>query len=203
MALQQDFLNLGKTKITQAKAFLEELEVQMALGKAEAKDAFEGERKTLTTYLNKQKAQLKETENVAIEHKKALLQSLEALEIQLGMELPSAKRKFDQQKKETLEKIYKLEFQLKEAYGDVSHSLQDQLNDFKIKLDGYRVQLALGSIEDEEALVKRKSELQTEVDGLRVKLQAEAAAGDKIDHFVNEVSESFDHMKKAFSDLFS
>ena len=65
MALQQDFLELGKGKLTQAKAFLEELEVQITLGKAEARDAFESERKTLTKYLNKQKVQLKNAENMA------------------------------------------------------------------------------------------------------------------------------------------
>jgi len=202
MSLKEDFLDLRKGKLTQAKAFLEELEVQMALGKAEAKDAFESERKNLTTYLNKQKAQLKNVENIAVEHKQSLLQSLENLESQLGMELSTGKRKFDKQKKDTLGKIYQLEDQLQKAYGDVSHNLQTQLDAFKIKLDGYRVQLALGSIEDEATLAKLKSELQAQVDELRIKLQRETVSGDKVDHFINEISESFQHMKKAFSDLF-
>ena len=203
MALQRDFIEAGKGKLTQAKAFLEELEVQMALGKAEARDAFEIERKNLTKYLNKQKVQLKDTENIAIESKKVLLQNLETLEIQLGKELPHAKQEFDQQKSETLETIYKLEAQFNESYGDVSHPMQNELDNFKIKLDSYRVQLALASIEEEEALAKRKNELQQNVDEIRVKLQEEANSTDRLDHFVDEVTESLSHMKKAFSDLFA
>ncbi len=203
MAFKQDFLDLGKGKLTQAKAYLEELEVQMALGKAEARDAFQREKKNLTSFLNKQKTQFKETEDIADEHRAALLQSLEVLESQLGLELPGGKRDFDKQKKETLEKIYQLEYNLREAFGDVSHSLQDQLNDFKIKLDTYRVQLALGSYDNEEELTNRKNELQQTVDKLRLKLQKEATNEDRMENFTKEVSESFDHMKKAFSDLFA
>ena len=202
MTLKEDFLNLGKGKLTQAKAFLEDLEVQMHLGKAEARDAFHREKKTLSTFLNKQKAQLKVIENMADDKKAALLKSVVTLEDQLGMEIPTAKRKFDQQKKETLEKIYKLEYQLKEAHDDVSLSLQSQLDDFKIKLDTYRIQLALGKFENEELLAKRKNELQKNVDEIRLKLQKETVKGDRIDHFTGEIAESFDHMKKAFADLF-
>ena len=202
MNLKQDLLDIGKGKITQAKAFLEELEVQMALGKAEARDAFEQEKKNLSTYLRKQKAQLRETEHIAENHKADLLKSFEILEGQLGKELPITKRKFDKLKKETLNKIYRLEAELKNTYGEVSSSLQKELDDFKIKLDGYRVQLALGTIEDETALAKRKTELQQQVDEIRLKLQKETAAGDRVDHFVDEISKSFNHMKKAFADLF-
>jgi hypothetical protein len=202
MALQEDFLNMTKGKITQAKAFLEELEVQMALGKAEAKDAFQSERKNLSNFLSKQKVRLRETEKISVEHKKGLLSSLENLEAQLVMDLPSTKGKFDKLKKETLEKIYLLEANLFEAHDDVSTHMQEELDSFKVKLDAYRVQLALGDISDQEALAKRKSELQGTIDELRKMLQKETSAGDRMDHFAGEISESFEHMKKAFSDLF-
>jgi hypothetical protein len=202
MALQEDFLNLTKGKLTQAKAFLEELEVQMALGKAEAKDAFQSERKNLSKFLNKQKALLKDVEKISAEHKKTLLTSLENLEAQLATELPTTKGDFDKFKKGTLEIIYRLEANLTEAYGDLSDAVQEELDDFKVKLDAYRVKLALGDIKDQEALVKRKSELQEEMSELRKMLQKESSAGDRMDLFTEEINQSFTHMKKAFSDLF-
>jgi uncharacterized protein YicC (UPF0701 family) len=202
MALQEDFLNLTKGKVTQAKAFLEELQVQMTLGKAEAKDAFQSERKKLSQFLSNQKVILRDTEKISAEHKKTLLASLEHLEGQLVMELPTTKGNFDTLKKETLDKIYKLEANLKEAYGDVSNQMQKELDDFKVKLDAYRVQLALGDIKDKDTLANRKSELQKEVEELRKMLQDESSVGDRMDHFTEEMSQSFTHMKKAFSDLF-
>nr|AWJ66128.1 hypothetical protein [uncultured bacterium] len=202
MALQQNFLEIGKGKLTQAKAFLEELEVQLALGKAEARDTFKEEKKNLSSFLNQQKANLKKAGQIADENKLELLKTFEDLEAVLGKDIPSNKRKFDQQKKETLAKIYELEYNLREAYGDVSTALQKQLDEFKVKLDAFRVHLALGSFEDEAVLIKRKNELQQTVDALRLKLQEEAVAGDRMEHFMEEISESFDHMKKAFSDLF-
>ncbi len=203
MDFQKNLMDVGKERITQLRSFLDELEVQMALGKAEARDAFEREKKTLNRFINQEKAELKKMSKAAEEHRSELLAKFETLEAKISHPLPTAKRKFDKQKKETLQAIYELEAGLKETYGDVSREMQNRLDAFKGKLDAYRVQLALGSYEDEAKLEKRKAELKEAVGEIREKLQKEAESGSKVEHFVEEVSESFEHFKKAFSDLFS
>lgn len=203
MSLQTNLISTGKEKAAQITAFLEELELQMALGKAEARDAIEREQKTFRKFINQQKSHIRHTTDAAEEHRLDLSRKFNALEAVLSKDLPHSKRKFDAAKKQTLTAIYELEDQLKTAYGDVNLSLQQQLDKFKTKLDGYRVKLALSNVEDEVQLQNRKVELQKAINSIQEKINEESEARGKVDHFVEEVSESFDHMKKAFSELFS
>ena len=58
MNLTEEMIAVGKEKATRIKAFLEELELQMALGKADAKDAIEKEKKNFQQFLQKYKSQI-------------------------------------------------------------------------------------------------------------------------------------------------
>lgn len=203
MNFTEDIISAGKERATRIKAFLEELELQMALGKAEAKDAFESEKKSFNSFLNSYRAKMHEAENVANEHRMELDEKFAALEAKISVEFPTAKRKFDKLKKETLQSIYELEHALKVAYGDVGENIQEKLDGFKDKLDAYRIQLALADSDAEGTLENRKAELLENVGNIREKLQQKEELSSKVDNFVEDISESFDKMKKAFSDLFA
>ena len=203
MALQQVLIDVGKEKVNQLKSFLDDLEVQMALGKMEAKDAFESEKKNLNKFIQKEKSAIQNVAAIAEEHRKELRTKFEKLEGVLSRPFATGKRKFDKDKKEALAAIYEVEAIMKEAYGDVNYTIQQELNSFKAKLDTYRVQLALGTYEDETALETRKAALKETIGNIREKLARDSESGSRIENFVDEVGESFDHMKKAFSDLFS
>jgi hypothetical protein len=203
MNFTEEIINVGKEKATRIQSFLEEIEVQMALGKAEARDSFEKEKKNFNKFLHSYKDQVREAENIATNHRLELNDKFNDLEAMISKEFPTAKRTFDKFKKDTLHAIYQLEFSLKEAYGDVGVLMQEKLDKFKDLLDAYRIQLALSDVEPEESLHTRKEELLKAVGEIREKLQKEEVLGTKIDTFVEDVSESFDKMKKAFSDLFA
>ena len=201
MTFQKDLLEAGKEKVTQLKSFLDELEVQLALGKAEARDVFEREKKNLNQFLNEEKARLQRMSEMAEDHRRDLQLLFEKLEASLYQDFPTNKRKFDSFKKESLQAIYELEAGLKEAYGDVGEEMQRKLDEFKAKLDAYRIQLALGSMEEETELAERKQSLQKSIGEIRTRLAERTSHSGKVDHFVDEISESFEHFKKAFSDL--
>lgn len=203
MTLQDELLEVGKEKLTQMKVFLEELEVQMALGKSEAKETFERERKNFMQYISDQKEQFKSTGKVTEDHRKNLSAKFEALEFELDKEQVSSQKKFDMMKKETLHAIYELELAIKEAYGDVGMKMQAKLDSFKGKLDAYRIKLALGEYEDVAEMENKKEELRNVVDEILGKLKKEESASEKIDHFADEINVSVEHLKKAFSELFS
>lgn len=194
---------MGKEKLTQMKVFLDELEVQMALGKSEAKEAFERERKNFQSYIREQKDQFRQAGKEAESHRKVLTQKFEALESILAHEMATSKTKFDQDKKKTLKAIYELEFSIKETYGEVGSTLQKKLDSFKGKLDAYRIQLALGEYEDAAELESKKEALRNAVTPITDKLRKEENASEKIEHFAEEVNESVEHLRKAFSELFS
>ena len=194
---------MGKEKLTQMKVFLDELEVQMSLGKSEAKDAFERERKNFQKYISDQKEQFKQAGKETENHRKTMVEKFEKLESLLVKEPASSKKKFDLDKKATLKAIYELEFIIKEAYGEVGKVMQSKIDNFKGKLDTYRVQLALGEYEDAAELESKKESLRNAVSKITDKLRKEESASEKIEHFAEEVNESVEHLKKAFSELFS
>lgn len=194
---------MGKEKLTQMKVFLDELEVQMSLGKSEAKDAFERERKNFQKFISDQKEQFKEAGKETENHRKTMVEKFEKLESFLEKEPALSKKKFDADKKATLKAIYELEFIIKEAYGEVGKTMQSRIDNFKGKLDTYRVQLALGEYEDAAELESKKESLRKAVGNITEKLRKEENASEKIEHFAEEVNESVEHLKKAFSELFS
>ena len=65
MSFQDNIIATGKEKAAQIKSFLEEMQVQMALGKAEARDAIEREQKNFQKFINQQKAEMKKVEEIS------------------------------------------------------------------------------------------------------------------------------------------
>ncbi|MBK8567751.1 MAG: hypothetical protein IPN76_31645 [Saprospiraceae bacterium] len=203
MTLQDELLDIGKERLTQMKVLLDEMQIQMALGKAEAKDVFDRERKNFLQFMSEEKNMLRRTGEAAAKHREVLMEKFVALDARLAKEPAENKRQYDVQKRETLHAIYNLELAIKEAIGDVGMALQVKLNAFRGKLDDFRIKLALGEFEEEGVLEAMKPELVDAIADIRERLKKEAGASEKIDSFANEISTSFDHMKKAFANLLS
>jgi len=203
MTLQDELMDIGKERLTQMKVLLDELQIQMALGKAEAKDVFDRERKNFLQFVSEEKNVLRRSGEAAGTHRQVLMDKFDALDLRLAKTPAENKRAYDVQKRETLHAIYTLELAMKEAYGDVGMALQAKLDVFRGKLDNYRIKLALGEFEAEAELEPLKPELVAAVADIRERLKKEAGASEKIDSFTNEISTSFEHMKKAFSNLLS
>ncbi|MDX1939197.1 MAG: hypothetical protein SFU99_01515 [Saprospiraceae bacterium] len=203
MRPEKDILEIGKEKLQQLKTVFDELEVQLALGKAEAKEVFEREKKNLNQFVNEQKIRFKKEQKVAADKWDELLARFESLEANLSAETATDKVLYDAQKEKTLRSIYELEHTMKEAYGDLGATFREQLDAFKARLDSYRIQLALSEFDNAAEAENRRSELKEKVNEIRERMQKEEEEANKIDDFVSEMSTSFDHLKKAFSDLFA
>lgn len=204
MTLQEELMDIGKERLTQMKVLLDELQVQMALGKAEAKDIFERERKNFMQFVSDEKKVLRKSGEAAGKHRQTLMEKFNGLDARFAKASAENKRQFDVQKRETLHAIYELELAMKEAYGDVGMALQAKLDAFRANLDTYRIKLALGEFDAaSNELELLKPELVDAMAEIRKRLEKEVGAGEKIDSFTNEISTSFDHMKKAFSNLLS
>ncbi len=203
MTLQEELMDIGKERLTQMKVLLDELQVQMSLGKAEARDIFDRERKNFLNFVSEEKNVLRRSGEAASTHRTVLMEKFDTLDARLAKVVAENKRQYDVQKRETLHAIYELELAMKEGYGDVGMALQAKLDVFRGKLDNYRIKLALGEFETEGDLEPLKPELVNAIADIRERLKKETGASEKIDSFSNEISTSFDHMKKAFSNLLS
>lgn len=199
--MENTLIDKGREQLRHLRTFADELEVQMALGKAEARDAFVREKKNVSKFLNKQKKQFQKESKITEDKKHDLLVLFEKLEESLNLEVPTAKRKYDLYKKDVLADIYALEYEVKETYGDHSVSLQRELDEFKDKMDVFRINLAINDVKDQEKVAELKSSLHDKVTEIRSKLQRGENEMNKFDNFVEDISESFNYFKRAVTDL--
>jgi hypothetical protein len=203
MTLQTELLEIGKEKLTRMKALLDDLEVQMSLGKSEAKDILDRERRNFLKYVGEQKEQFRKMSEKTATNRTELLGKLEALTVLVNKDAAGTKRAFDLEKKEILPAIYELEVVIKETFGDFSLSVQSRLSTFKEKLDAFRIRYALCEFEELSALEGVRADLKAAMKELSLKLRNESKAGEVIDRFSSEMGESYDHLKKAFNVLLS
>ncbi|MCP3933444.1 MAG: hypothetical protein GY705_30610 [Bacteroidetes bacterium] len=203
MKTKDELLEFGKEKLKEFKTILDELEVQVELGKAGAKETFEKEKKNFQEFIKEQKEEYKQAKEMRKLRLQELKEKLNALEAILSLEPTKTKVEFLEQKEVSMKCIHELEFKLKEVYHEMGSDTKVMLDTFKEDLDAFRIQLALGTFEEDEKLESHKTILKEQLERIRVKLDAESTEGGKIDHFVDEMAESFDHLKKAFTNLFS
>ena len=107
--------------VQQVKTKVEELEVQLALGKAEAVDWLEREKKNIGTFLEKAKDAVEKAENIGEEKKEELLTKYEELQVQLALGKAETREAFETQKS-------KIEDAMKN-FQKVVHTVDAELSD--------------------------------------------------------------------------
>ncbi len=201
MKAEKDMFELGKEKMDQAKSFFEELEVQFALGKAEAKEAFEREKKNFMEFIDDQRRRMRDEAQNKAERLNVLEARMEALAGLLVSDAPATVEAYDQAKAALLHSIYEVEAALKDAYNEAGAGLRPYLDQFRNALDGYRIPLALSSFEDQAEVLLKKEALDEALSGLMGRFQAEEKTEDKVEHFMAEMETAFEHVKKAVKEL--
>ena len=196
-----DLKEKGKHTLENFKALMDELQVQVALGKKEAKEVYDKERKILADFIRKERALLRKTAELSLEHEQDLMDKFAELEKELDQKVPATKGKFDAYKKLLLEKIYQLEFAIKTESHDVRKSLQKKLDQFKTKLDGYRLQVVMSNYDHRENLQNRKTALVNQINDIRSMVKDRQAEDRKWENFSEEISTAYKHLNRAFSDL--
>lgn len=182
-----------------ALAELEELQVQMALGKLEAKDYFESVKKSVREEINlatQRLNQLKQQPGVL-----EVLNAFEHLQVQLSLGLAETEDAFTEQKKRILEELHKLEAAL-----DRDSSLKEEFSQaklaaekLKLKLELLTLKYRLKKVEAEFHLGKYKDQLRERFENIRHNLeQKEKQAEDRWEHFRTEIGNAFGHIRKAF-----
>ena len=201
MRAEKDFFELGKEKMDQVKAFVEELEVQIALGKAEAKDAFEREKQNFMDFVEGQRNRIKQEEELRAERLDALESKIETFAELLVEPAPETVEAYDRAKEALLRNVYQVEAALKDAYSEAGARLRPYLDNFRNVLDAYRIQLALSSFEIRDEVKPKKEVLDVALAELMGRFRADEKSDDKLQQFTAEMETAFDHMKKAVKEL--
>ena len=183
------------------KSLVEEIQVQIALGKAEAKDKIEEEKKLLSQYFNKQRREMEKQSALVNKERRIFLEHIEKLECKLLEEVPTDPEDYDDYKLGILEMIYKLEEDVRDYYPALSNDLKGELDTFKGKLDAFRVNLALHDKDNPERIEGIREDFTDKLEEIRDKLGKKQAAESKLDHFVDDIAHSFSYFKRAIEDL--
>jgi hypothetical protein len=190
-----------KTQARNLKTLSDELQVQMALGKAEARDLIKEEKKTLTKFINEQKRAIQKSQSISEDNRRIFLTCVEDLEGALFTDVPTQVAEYDQYKNNLLSKVYKLEEEVRKNYPSMSVEIQDELDVFKAKMDAFRVNIALHDKDDPEKVEKIRTEFTEKLTDIRSMLSNREQAQTKLDNFVEDISESFNYLKRAIADL--
>lgn len=198
--------NLGETiaaKIVEgvqaALTEVDELRVQLALGKAEAKELYE---------INKKRfhASVQEMENKFRELKKdeailPLVNAMETLRVQLALGKAETKELFEEQYDKIHIALNQLESELKnnKTISENYARLHLELEKFKIKLELFALHYKLKKISAQFDFENRKAELAEKLDAIKAKMLLKQKEGkEKWENFQDEIKEAYEHLKSAF-----
>jgi len=177
---------------------LEELQVQIALGKAEAKDIFEKIKKSLHASVQ----QLKVKINVSKINEDVLpmVNALEHLQVQLALGIAETKETFEDQRKHIEHSLLELENKLKSgAPGRQVAKMHLEIEKFKAKLQLLSLHYKLRKINIEYDVKQKKIDFEQKLNTLKTKLDLKGGqARNKWRHFKEEIEEAFADMKSVF-----
>lgn len=191
--IQSQFYNL--------KVLSDELRVQMALGQSEAKELIENEKKMVSKYISSQRKSLEKNLNTSQEVRNDFLTSLQNLEIQLNKAIPLEHKDYNNYKSNLLKDIYRVEEKIKEHFPQINSDLKNMLEPFKAKMDAFRVNIALHDRDNPEKIEMIRGDFSEKLEQVRSLLTSKQDDQTKIDSFVDDISTSFDYLKRAVERL--
>ena len=175
---------------------LEELQVKAALGKAEAQDKYEEVKKNFNRFIHDSEFKIKGVKEKIDE----LHTKFDELRVQLALGKAETKEIFKKQKKQLLSIIHDIEVKIKtnETLNRMYALTLIEIEQFKIQLEILEQKFSKEKSDAKDSFEKGKQDFNSFIDRFRGKY-AKKKEETQLEHFQNEISEAFDHFKKAFS----
>jgi len=175
---------------------LEELQVQIALGKAEAQDKYEEVKKKFNLFIHDSEFKIKEIK----EDMEELRSKFDELRVQLALGKAETKEVFKKQKKQLLSTLHDIELKIKsnETLNRIYALTLVEIEEFKIQLEIFEKNYNRDKEKAKSAFEKGKDEFNGFIERIKAKYSKNKEET-KLEHFQNEISEAFVHFKKAFS----
>ena len=185
--------------VKSALAEIDELRVQLALGKAEAKDLYENTKKRFHSSVQDLENSFRELKNdPAI---LPVINSIESLRVQLALGKAETKEIFEEQYSKISHALNKLEAELKnnKTVGENYARLHLELEKFKIKMELFALHYQLKKISVEFDFEQKRIELVEKLDKIKVQIQTKQKEGkEKWENFQEEIKEAYAHLISAF-----
>ena len=200
---------LEKTSLTEkiinglrkAAEELEHFQLQFALGKAQAKDAYEETKKNFYRYIHEAKILLENAKEITKEKATILKTILEELQVQLALGKAETKEAFEEQRKKITNALNDLEALIRsnKTSSEYYSKLMMETEKFKVKMEILRMQYKLNKLDKHVAMNDKKVEFSKKLSDIKNRMaKKEQKAEGKWEHFREEISDAYSHLKKAF-----
>ncbi|MCE3259705.1 MAG: hypothetical protein K0S12_1346 [Bacteroidetes bacterium] len=179
---------------------LEQLQVQVALGKAEARDLYNDQKKRFNIYIHSVKEQM----GGYTEHVKDDSQRIKELLLEIGHHLEDIKVEtsaaFEEQRKSLLKLFSDLEEYIRsdKALSSVYSDLLMQVEIFKLKMEILKFRFDLKKLSIKEEFEKNKALFLEKINELKTKVKNDLDENGSWDRFQTEMGEAYKHIKHAF-----
>jgi hypothetical protein len=175
MSKQEEIKEKVLSIANQVKSKIEGLEVQLALGKAEAEDWLEEEKKKFSAFIENAKDAVEKAETIGKEKTDELITKADELQVQLALGKAETREAFETQKS-------KIDIAMKNFQNGL-HAVDDKLSDIPglltqaggqiiSKLEAFEVQFELGKAESKDILEEKKKEISNQIKILKKKLES-------------------------------
>lgn len=194
-AEKRKFIDSVVEALRKAAIEMEELQLQAALGKAEARDSYEQAKKKFNLFLHESKAKIKTgKEKVSDIHTK-----MDELRVQLNLGKAETIDAFRAQKKKLLIALHELKVKIKtnEDLRRIYAILLIEIEAFQVLLEILEDKFESGADIAKDSFEKGKQRFNTFIDDLKTKYGKKEPS--KWEHLSGELSEAFTHFKQAFS----
>ena len=206
MEKKEDLKTKVIEKLQSVKSEIEHLEVQLALGKAEAVDKFEEKKAQMKAKVATAKAELETAEGKGKEIADKLKPELEHLQVQLALGKMESLDKYHAFEKEAKSSVHSLSEKAHELmekgegkYEEIGKLVKAQVQDFKTQMDVFRLQLALGEAEAKDEYEEKKKVFLKEAKTIGSSVdEALSKAEGKIEEISDKIYHEFKDLKEKF-----
>lgn len=188
--------------LLQAQQEIDELALQLSLGRAEGKEKFEEVKKEFGRQVSELKSLLANQNDQSINPQ--ICSRIDDLELQLTLGKADTKERFDIQKDNIVRAITTVEVELKEQWHKIQspHFFVHEIEKFRLKLEILRLRFGLKKFEIKEGYFTKMALARKEINDLTAGAKDHLTKGkEKYDDFRDEVSLAYRHLKKAVESL--
>lgn len=192
--MSQTLKDKTENRINNLKAIVQELQLQLTLGKAEALDELERQKKNLQATVNEIKQKVESDPKVKAR--------LEELQVQLALGKAETRDMFEEQKVKLISLINEVEKSLEKNYPDLMEKAEALFTRLKTRLEIGRVHFALGTADAKDELEKLGKVLSKDFNEVIAKLEKKKNLSDiKWEDVSEEIQDAYTHIKNAFTRL--
>lgn len=185
-----------------AQQEIDDLALQLALGKAEAREKFQEVKKEFRHHVAEFKVLVKDMPGSLITPE--VRQKIDELEVQLALGKAETKEEFETQKQKLTKTLEYIEHELREWFNETERNthLGHEFQKFKLKMEILRLKLTLKKFELRDGFKDKMSTARREIEKMGINAKSAMATGKKkYTHFTGEVSTAYSHLKKAIKEL--